>query len=89
MREYLQTQELELENGELEAAGNGALGRQRMRQVTQLGQAYALCRDYAHHGELDASQEQAAAMAALTEADIRRVVERYFGEQPLVTVIAR
>ena len=65
-------------------------GRVRMRQITRMGQAFALTMDVLHGRDFAVdSGERHAAILEVTPARVVEVAHRYLAELPLVTVIAR
>jgi predicted Zn-dependent peptidase len=65
------------------------VGRQRMRQITRIGQAYALTMDELAGRPLGSSREASADLLEVEPEDIRRVTDTYLRDVPLVTVIVR
>jgi zinc protease len=64
-------------------------GRRRMRKITRINQARALCLDALLGREIGAESADLEALADVTPEDVRRVAGTYFSAAPLITVIAR
>jgi len=89
MKDYIFVKSLEVSEEEIETAVNSRLGRLRMRSMTSMGQAFALCRDDYLQGSIDYSAREAQGLRAVTPTEVRAAARDYLKEGPLVTVIAK
>jgi predicted Zn-dependent peptidase len=89
MRDYLEIGEIETDADEIATVVNRRLGRERMRRVTSIGEAFNLGVDHVFRGSLDHQAERSAALRAVTPQDVARVSDRYLGDGPAAVVVVR
>ncbi len=89
MRDYMIAKTLEVSEEEIETAVNSRLGRLRMRTMTSMGQAFALCRDDFLHDSIDYSAQEAEGLRSVGPSDVQNAARNYLGDGPMLTVIAK
>ncbi len=89
VRDYLEIGEIETDTEEIATVVNRRLGRERMRRVTSMGEAFNLGVDHVFHGSLEYQEERSAALRGVTPTDVARVSARYLGDGPAAVVVVR
>ncbi len=78
----------DLSAAELEKSLNMYLGRMMFRRLSSINQAYYLGTSQYFHGDMHADEQEQAALASVTLADVQRVASKYLRtEQPLRIIV--